>query len=87
MVVDSVINEQTISHIEPIQTDTLEYYLADQRGRWLGNGFGDKKEMPCLVEENAPFDRPGVYRYCLKQGMREDVLKGVSEVGLIVEKK
>ena len=68
-------------------TDTLEYYLADQRGRWLGNGFGDRKEMPCLVAQGVRFAHPGTYRYAVRQGMRAETLLGVCEVGLIVEKE
>ena len=69
------------------QTDTLEYYLADQRGRWLGNGFGDRKEMPCLLYEHVRFPKGGIYRYAVRQGMRQEWLRGVTEVGLIVEKE
>ena len=69
------------------QNDTLEYYLADQRGRWLGNGFGDRKEMPCLLYEHVRFPHGGIYRYAVRQGMRQEWLRGVTEVGLIVEKE
>lgn len=69
------------------QRDTLEYYLADQRGRWLGNGFGDRKEMPCLLYEHLRFPHCGTYRFAVRQGMRKEWLNGVSEVGLVVEKE
>ena len=69
------------------QTDTLEYYLADQRGRWLGNGFGDRREMPCLIGQNIRFPHAQTYTFKVSQGMREDRLKGVTELGLIVEKQ
>ena len=69
------------------QTDTLEYYLADQRGRWLGNGFGERHEMPCLIGSGVRFPRAGTYVFKVQQGMREDRLQGVTEVGLIVERQ
>ena len=70
------------------QTDTLEYYLADQRGRWLGNNrLGDKHEMPCLLAQNVRFPHAGTYIFRVRQGMRDDVLKGITEVGLTVEKQ
>ena len=69
------------------QTDTLEYYLADQRGRWLGNGFGDRHEMPCLIDQNVRFPHSGEYVFKVHHGMREDLLQGVTEVGLTVEKQ
>ena len=67
--------------------DTLEYYLADQRGRWLGNGFGDRREMPCLILQNARWNRGDTVLFKVRHGMREDLLKGISEVGLTVEKQ
>lgn len=66
--------------------DTLEYYLANDRGRWIGNGIGDKHEMPCLIHQNFRFPRTGEYTFFVQHGMRDDLLRGVSEVGLIVEK-
>ena len=68
-------------------TDTLEYFLADQRGRWLGNGFGDRREMPCLIMQNVRWNRGNPTVFQVHQGMREDVLKGVTEVGLTVERR
>ena len=66
--------------------DTLEYYLADQRGRWLGNNrFGERMEMPCLVGSAVQFAHPGTYVYKVRHGMREAELQGVTEVGLTVE--
>lgn len=70
-----------------MQTDTLEFYLADQRGRWLGNGFGDRREMPCLVASQVRFPHAGTYVYQVRQGMREEVLKGLFEVGLSIEQR
>jgi len=70
-----------------MQADTLEYYLADQRGRWLGNGFGDKKDMPCLIAQTVRFPHAGIYTYRVRHGMREDLLQGVCEVGLTVDKQ
>ena len=68
-------------------TDTLEYYLADQRGRWLGNGFGDRHEMPCLILQNTRWNRGNPVVFKVRHGMREDLLKGITEVGLTVERK
>lgn len=77
---DSVSGHITLS------SDTLEYYLADRRGRWLGNGFGRLKDMPMLIQSNMYFAHPGTYYMQVKQGMREEKLCGVSELGLTVQK-
>jgi len=66
--------------------DTVECYLADQRGKWLGNGVGAAYDMSVLVESGAKFTATGIYRYRIVQAMREDRLKGIRNVGLRVEK-
>lgn len=71
----------------PTGSDTIEFYLADQRGRWLGNGFGNIKEMPVLYGQSVVFPHSGVYRYTIRQGMREETLPGVHDIGLTVERK
>lgn len=71
----------------PAGKDTIEFYLADQRGRWLGNGFGDIREMPVLYGHSIRFPRSGEYRYTIRQGMREERLHGVHDIGLMVEKQ
>jgi len=67
-------------------SDTIECYLADQRGKWLGSGIGSIMEMPVLYEQNVRFKTNGIYRYQIIHGMREDVLKGINDIGLRVEK-
>ena len=71
----------------PAGRDTIEFYLADQRGRWLGNGFGNIKEMPVLYATSVRFPHTGEYQYVIRQGMREECLHGVQDVGLTIEKQ
>lgn len=87
VITDTVSEDSLIVSRQQMALDSLEYYLADERGRWLGNGFGDKKEMPCLIEQNVQFKHPGIYEYTFRHGMRENLLRGIHEVGLIVEKQ
>ncbi|MCL2596645.1 MAG: gliding motility lipoprotein GldH [Paludibacter sp.] len=68
-----------------VQTDTVECYLADDRGKWLGRGAGAIYEMPLLIEKNIQLEQKK-YRYELIQGMRNDILQGISDIGLRVEK-
>ncbi len=68
-----------------VMTDTLEYYLANQRGQWLGNGFGRLREMPMLYLSNTQFAACGNYRIEVRQGMREEVLRGINDFGVIIE--
>lgn len=64
--------------------DTIEFYLADDRGRWLGNGHSTR-EMPILYKQGIHFTDT-VYQLTIQQGMREEALKGVSDVGVEIVK-
>ena len=66
------------------QTDTIEFYLADDRGRWLGDRHHGMIEMPVLMEDAKLFPDTGVYRLSVRQGMRDTVLRGITDVGLEV---
>ena len=66
--------------------DTIEFYLADDRGQWLGNKAISYMEMPVLFAQNYRFHREGEYQFTITQAMRETLLRGVSDVGLIVRK-
>ena len=67
-----------------VNNDTIDFYLANQRGEWLGNGGGDLREMPVLYKQAVRFDSVGTYTYTIIQGMRDKNLKGISDVGLQV---
>lgn len=62
------------------KTDTIEFYLADDRGRWLGNGQAIK-DMPVLYRENVVL-KDSLYILTLEEGMRDIVLRGISEIGV-----
>lgn len=65
--------------------DTVECYLADDRGRWLGAGMRTY-ELPMLYESQHRFVRSGKHTFTLQQGMREESLRGITDIGLqIVE--
>jgi len=67
-------------------TDTLEYYLADDKGAWYGRGFGDVHELKLPYKLNVYFPTAGKYRFSVQHGMRADELKGIYDIGLRVEK-
>ena len=66
--------------------DSVECYLADQRGKWLGKGIGSIMEMPILYLQNVKFSKVGTYRYDIVQGMRDSLLLGINDIGMRVEK-
>jgi gliding motility-associated lipoprotein GldH len=66
--------------------DSIECYLADRRGKWLGSGIGSVLEMPVLYQQKIKFPKTGIYRYKIGHGMRDSVLIGINDVGMRVEK-
>lgn len=66
--------------------DSINFYLADQRGKWLGSGVGSVYEMPVLYRQNIQFPDSGNYSFSFRQGMRDSVLLGLNDLGLRIEK-
>lgn len=67
--------------------DTIECQLAEKDGSWLGRGTGSYRDNRIFIRENLVFPRKGNYRLSLRQAMREEVLTGISEAGLRLEKQ
>lgn len=66
--------------------DTLQYYLAFQDGEWVGKG-NSLKELYLLYRENVSLKDTGTYKLSVWQGMREENLKGIEDISLILDKK
>lgn len=66
--------------------DTFELALADPLGKWLGEGFGGLKTRQVLYRRNIWFPVAGNYKINVQQGMREEKLTGIRDVGFRVEK-
>lgn len=69
-----------------ISRDTIECMLADLRGRWYGNGYGNIKEDKILIRRNLQFQNRGIYKIDFIQAMREDKLQGLSDIGILIDK-
>lgn len=67
-------------------TDTLQYNLADEKGKWYGKGFGDIHELNLPYKSNVYFPKKGLYEFKIQHGMRIEDLKGVYDLGLKIEK-
>jgi gliding motility-associated lipoprotein GldH len=67
-------------------TDTLEYYLADEKGNWFGRGPGDIHELNLPYRSNIFFPRKGNYDFRIRHGMRTGDLKGVYDFGIRIQK-
>jgi len=66
--------------------DSLECVLADDYGRWVGKGGGSLYQLPVSFLHEIQFPKLGVYKFELIQGMREDTLVGIRDIGLRIIK-
>ena len=66
--------------------DTIEFYLADDRGQWLGDHRNGWIEMPVLSEENYHFPDTGNYTVRIQHAMRDSLLRGITDVGLEIQR-
>lgn len=69
-----------------VDNDTIEFYLADERGQWLGNGRNSLVEMPILYEQSISYDHAGERTITICHAMRDSLLRGVSDVGVSIIK-
>ncbi len=67
-------------------TDTLDYYLADEKGNWYGKGVGDIHELNLPYRTNVFFPEKGTYLFYIQHGMRIGDLPGIYDFGLRIEK-
>ncbi|MDP2335576.1 MAG: gliding motility lipoprotein GldH [Bacteroidota bacterium] len=69
-----------------LKTDTVEFILAEPSGRWKGSGLGDLFDNQILYKNSVYFPRKGKYSFEIKQGMRDNVLPGIRDIGIRIEK-
>lgn len=67
-------------------SDTFECYLADERGKWTGSGWGDIYDNQFIYKKNIRFPVSGIYTFEYIQAMRTDKLEYISDIGLRIEK-
>ena len=66
--------------------DTINAELADVYGKWYGKGVS-LYSYSFPYELNIQYPDTGTFTYSVTQGMRRELLKGISDVGLTVLKK
>ncbi len=69
-----------------IVKDTLECLLADEKGKWYGDGLGDLWDHQISFKKNIRFPHTGTYIFEFEQAMRSENLPMIVDVGLRVEK-
>ena len=67
--------------------DTLEYYLADEKGNWYGSGLGDINALTVPFKNSVKFPLEGTYTFKVRHGMRAEDLEGITDIGLHIIKQ
>lgn len=66
--------------------DTVNCILANEKGEWLGSGFGSIWSSKIPYKLKFRFPRKGDYTVQIQHGMRKEQLQGISDIGVRIEK-
>lgn len=69
--------------IGPLKKDTIECLLADEYGKWFGHGIS-LFQSSYIIHSHYLFPHTGQYTISIQQGMRDENLRGIQEIGLRV---
>jgi gliding motility-associated lipoprotein GldH len=67
--------------------DTVECQLAEADGKWVGSGMGKVRFNRFLFQKGVQFRHAGTYVFTFEQAMRVSDLKGISDIGIRIEKE
>ena len=77
----------SISHKDSILlTDTLEYSLSNDFGKWHARGYNALYQQTLLYKKDYLFPDTGKYTIRIQQAMRDNPLLGIENVGFRIEK-
>lgn len=65
--------------------DKVDCILADETGRWLGSGWGNLYHVQIPYQVGVKFAETGQYTFRIVQGMRDEDIKGIHNIGLRIE--
>ena len=67
--------------------DTIECVLAMADGRWMGKGSGTLRSAEVLLNQSLVFPLRGEYHFEIEQAMREEELRGITDIGICFERQ
>lgn len=70
-----------------ITHDTIQCLLATPDGRWVGRDSGSMRDLRITLNPRMRFPMQGTYHFEIEQAMREPILKGISDIGIFIEKQ
>ena len=63
------------------QTDTLKYMLANEEGKWNGEGWNSLYHSSLPLKTAVP-RHPGNYTFKIIHGMKDEKLLGINDIGI-----
>ncbi|MBQ7631874.1 MAG: gliding motility lipoprotein GldH [Paludibacteraceae bacterium] len=69
---------------DSLHRDTLNTYLADDRGQWIGDKQHGFIERQIIYQPSRHYADTGSYYLDIQHGMRDSLLRGVTDVGVEV---
>jgi gliding motility-associated lipoprotein GldH len=69
------------------KTDRVNYYLANDKGEWLGSKWFGQWKSEFRFNKLIKFKILGQYKLNIKHGMRYEKLEGIDEVGISLNKE
>ena len=67
--------------------DTIECTFAYPDGHWMSKGSGSLRSAKILLNPALRFPLSGDYHFEIEQAMREEVLKGITDIGISFERQ
>ena len=73
--------------------DTVELLIADNKGKWLGKGIGDIREVEIVIENEKTYNKKENQTFTIEQATRYGLnpkiknLKYIDAVGVTVIKE
>ena len=64
--------------------ESLECFLSDDSGKWLGSGNGPTRQLSVLYKTNFVLDTAKHSRICIRHAMQDVHLNGIEKIGVKV---
>lgn len=77
---------KTIYPNQRYSIDTVECFLANMKGEWLGSGLGKFRDNQIPFKRNMRFPMTGHYRMEFEMAMRDTLLDGIDALGIRIER-
>jgi len=78
---------ELVKNSKTLSTDTMEFFLSDDYGKWRGRGVGSYFDNEFIYKQNVTFYKSGKHSYNLRHIMRFEEIKGLEYLGLKILKE